>query len=72
MEYNGPPIGFLFNTLSFLLLSPVNQSTLRKKGGYYDEMWSTALSVVDRSSSMISITSFNEWHEVQQQQHLQL
>jgi len=37
----------------------------RENGSYYDKMWSRALEqcLLDPSNTMLSITSFNEWHE---------
>ena len=32
----------------------------RENGGYYDQMWTAAHNI---QPAMISITSFNEWHE---------
>ena len=35
----------------------------RRKGLYYEAAWRTALAAAAAPARMISITSFNEWHE---------
>ena len=32
----------------------------RKEGAYYEEMWREAINI---HSEIVSVTSFNEWHE---------
>ena len=45
------------------LIRPWNEAATRsrKGGAYYDEMWRAALDV--DATSMITVTSFNEWGE---------
>lgn len=55
---------FFFTVLRFLYFNrPWNEvnSRLRDNGKYYTEGWTSAFSVPE--VSVISITSFNEWHE---------
>lgn len=54
---------FIFNVINYVFsYRPWNEANTKERGDgrYYDFMWKEAIAVKPR---LVSITSFNEWHE---------